>query len=67
MGLKFDMLMNPDHLFNGLHFGHGVLIFLILGYFDLAKLIKFAVARHFLENAWEEWAKMLMYPDHLQN
>ena len=28
--LKFDMLMYPDHLWNWLHLGHGLLLFLIL-------------------------------------
>ena len=32
-GLKFDVLMYSDHLSNWLHFGHGLLIFLILGTF----------------------------------
>ena len=34
-GLKFDMLMYPDHLWNWLHSGHGLLIFLILAPFFL--------------------------------
>ena len=29
-GMQFDMLMYPDYLFNCSHFGHGLLIFLIL-------------------------------------
>ena len=28
--MKFDMLMNPDHLHNWLDFGHGLLIFVLL-------------------------------------
>ena len=27
-------------------------------HFDLVKQVKFAVSRHFLENAWEEWAEI---------
>ena len=29
-GIKFDMLMHPDHLWNWLHSGHGLLVFLTL-------------------------------------
>ena len=36
-GLKFDMLMYPDHLWNWLHSGHGQLIFLILAPFLLSE------------------------------
>ena len=48
-GLKFDMLMYPDHLWDSLHSGHGLLVLLILP-FDLAKQVKCAVSRHFRDN-----------------
>ena len=32
--LKFDILMNPDHIWNWLHLGHGLLVFLILAPFS---------------------------------
>ena len=35
--LKFNMLMYPDYLFNCLHFGHGLLIFIILMVFWLSE------------------------------
>ena len=43
-GIKFGMLMYPDQLWSWLHFGHS----------DI-----FVVSRQFLENPWEEWAKIL--------
>ena len=36
-GLQFDMQMYPDCIFNCLHFGHGLLIFLILMVFWLSE------------------------------
>ena len=33
-GLKFDILMYPDHLWNCLHLGHSLLVFLLSPYFD---------------------------------
>ena len=49
-GLKFYMLMYPDHLWNWLYFGHDLLIFLILVAFWLVKQVKFVVSGYFLEN-----------------
>ena len=36
-GLKFDMLMYPDHIWNWLLLGHGLLVFLILAPFWLSE------------------------------
>ena len=47
-GMKFGMLMCPDHLQNWIDFSHGLLIFLLLVLFWL----------NFLENAWEEWPEI---------
>ena len=49
-GLKFGMLMYPDHLQNWLHFGHGLLIFPILAHFDIVNLVKSKVSGLFLQN-----------------
>ena len=50
-GLQFDMLMYPDYLFNCLHLGHGLLIFLILAGIWLSETSHICSFRHFLENA----------------
>ena len=52
-GLKFDMLMYPDHHWNWLHSDHGLLVFLILAPFDLVKQVTCAAFRHFRDNVWE--------------
>ena len=36
-GLKFDKLIHPDHLWNWLHSGHGLLVFLIMAPFWLCQ------------------------------
>ena len=54
-GLKFDMLMIPDYLWNWLHFGHSPDLGGILTQW---KGVKLAVFRHFLESAWEEWSEI---------
>ena len=70
-GLRFVMLMYPDHLQRWLVFGHGLLIFLILVPLLLVKLIKIFGVRSFY---WERMGNlngmkfgMLVYIDHLQN
>ena len=60
-GLKFKILIYPDCLFNCLHFGHVLLIVLILAvqpYTLTLKQVKFVVSWHFLENAYEELAEI---------
>ena len=47
--------MYPEHLLNGLGFGHSLFILLTWRYFDLVKQVKFAISGHFLMNTWEEW------------
>ena len=55
-GLKYGMLMHPDHPQNWLDLGHGL--------FSSAwrpvelKLVKFEVSWHFLGNAFEEWPEI---------
>ena len=51
--------MYLDHLQNYLVYGYGLLIFLILRYFDLVKRVKFGVSGHFPENPWRKWPEML--------
>ena len=53
------MLLYPDHLQNWLDYGYDLVIFLILVLFDLVKLIKFDVSRHFLENPFSKWPDVL--------
>ena len=62
-GLKFNLLMYPDHLFSWLYFGPGLLIFFNLGVFRLSETGIFLRlhGRNGLKFA------MLMYPDHLEN
>ena len=51
---KFYMLIYSDHLFNCLHFGHGLSRFSsIRDIFYFVKKVKFAFSRHFLGNACE--------------
>ena len=57
-GLKFDMLMYPDHLRNWVHLGHGLLVSLFWRHFDLVKQVKCALSRHFRDIVWEEWAEI---------
>ena len=62
-GLKFDMQMYPDCIFNCLHFDHGLLIFLILTVFWLSETSQICSLGHFLENAFEELAELILsYP-----
>ena len=58
-GLKFCMLVYPDHLQNWLDLGHSLLIFLHLASPSLVKWVKFGVSGPFLKNAWREWPEML--------
>ena len=46
-GLQFDMLMYPDYLFNCLHFGHGLLNFLIWAVFWLSESSQICSSRSF--------------------
>ena len=46
-GLKFCLLMYPNHLKNWLDYDHSLLICIILRYFDLMKRVKFGVSGHF--------------------
>ena len=65
-GLKFDMLMHPDHLWNWLHLGHSLLVFLILAPFWLSETVKiWGFLRMQIRNSLK--LGMLMYSDHLQN
>ena len=61
-GLKFCMLMYLDHLQNWLVYGHGLLIFVILAFFNLVKWVRFGVSGHFLENPLRKWAE-IFYAD----
>ena len=70
-GLKFVMLMYPDHLQSWLVFGHGLLIFLVMVPLLQVKLVKIFGVRSFY---WERMGDlnglkfgMLVYIDHLQN
>ena len=54
-GVKFGMLMYPDHFQNWLDFVHGVLIFVLLVPFWLSEIDQIGVSGHLLENWWEEW------------
>ena len=56
-GLKLSVLIYPDYLWSWLHFGHDLLIFLILAAFNLVRQVKFVVSRHFLEDMLEELAE----------
>ena len=56
--LKFGMLMYPDHLQNGLDFGHSLLIFSFGHYFELKKRVNFSLCGHFMENAWKKWPEI---------
>ena len=49
-GLKFGMLMYPDHHSNQFHFGHGMLISSFWRLFDWTKLVKFEI---FGNSLWE--------------
>ena len=53
--LKFGKLMYFDQLENWLHFGHGLLIFLLLAPLWLSETGQIWDSRPFLENTWEEW------------
>ena len=55
-GLKFDMLMYPEHLENCLDLGHRLLIFFILVVFWLSETGQ--ISGHFLRNAKEEWPQI---------
>ena len=54
-GLKFDMVMYPDHLQNRLDFAYTLLFF---PHCDLMNQVKFGVWGHFLQNTWEEWSEI---------
>ena len=61
-GLKFDMLMYPDYLVNCLHFGHGLLIFIILAVFWLSETRQICSFQAF---SWEciggiGWTKLVI-------
>ena len=64
-GLKFCMLIYPDHPENWLDYGHSLLIFLRLASLWHSETGQICGFRAF----WKEWPEMLilMYPDHLQN
>ena len=53
-GLKFDMLMYPDHLQNIRFWSFS----LFWQDSDSVKQVKIVVSGHFLENAWEKWPKI---------
>ena len=69
-GLKFCLLMYPDHLQNWLGYSHGPLIFLIMVLFWLSETGQIegfqAFPREYIEGMALNFY-MLMYPDHLQN
>ena len=60
-GLKFDMLIYREYLFNWLPFGHGLLIFLILAVFWLSEASQICGFHHFLENALDELAELILW------
>ena len=57
-GLKFDMLMYPDHLQDWLVSDHLLLISLFWRHFNLVKQAKFATSGHFQKNAVEESSEL---------
>ena len=57
-GIKFDMPMYPEHLWNWLPFGHSLLIFLIWAEFWLSERCQIGSFQTIIENAWEEWAEI---------
>ena len=66
-GLRFDILMYPDHLWNWFHFCHVLLVFLILAEFWFCKTSQICCFWAFLRTRSELKFVMLMCPDHLQN
>ena len=69
-GLKFGMLMYPDHLQNWLEFSHGLLIFLVLTSFSLSEsMFNLGFLAIFFRTHESNGLvfDMLIYPDHLLN
>ena len=55
-GLKFGMLVYPDHLQNWLNLPRGLLIFPFWPNFDLVEGVKFGIFGHSWENTWKQWS-----------
>ena len=51
-GLKWGMLIYPDHHQNWLGSGHGLLIFLLLAPLWLNEIVRFEFSRYLFRNAW---------------
>ena len=59
-GLKYGVLLYPDHLQNWLDYGYGLVIYSNFGaILILVKRVKFGVSRHFLENPLRKWPEIL--------
>ena len=58
-GLQFGVFMYPQHIQNGLNFGHGLLIFLVLALILLSETGQIWGFRVFLEERMEEMAYIL--------
>ena len=59
-GLKYGMLLYPDHIQNWLDYGYGLVIFLFLVLFWLGERVKFGVFRHFVKNPLRKWPEILL-------
>ena len=58
-GLKYGMLLYPDHQQNWLDYGYDLVIFRILVLFWLSETSQIWVSRHFLENPLRKWPDIL--------
>ena len=54
-GLKFDMLMYPDHLWTDYIWVKVCWFSSFWHHFKFVKQVKCAVSRHFHDNVWEKW------------
>ena len=62
-GLRFCIMMYPDHLQNWLDYGHGLFIFLLLMSLWLNETVNFGVFRAFPGERIERWWREILHAD----